>query len=114
MEVDLIEIDDHPVGIGKGEGAHLDRAGQVEGEPRALALHRHMGGDHDGGKAASRRLGGRRRDPGRRAAGGQAAGRLAKGRHGRSDPQRGDDDSDDAPGEHGLRQIPVNRGPTAG
>ena len=47
LENDLRQVDDHTVGIGKGEGAQVDLLRQIDHEPRVLvvAAETHIGGD---------------------------------------------------------------------
>ena len=38
LEIDLGDIDHHAIGIGDGEGAHIDLAGEVDDEPGLLVV----------------------------------------------------------------------------
>ncbi len=38
LEIDLGNVDDHPIGIGNGEGAHIDPVAEIDHEPGLLVV----------------------------------------------------------------------------
>ena len=55
LEIDLGDVDHHAIGIGDGEGAHVDLAGEVDDEPGLLVVAGEAGLARDRDRLVRRR-----------------------------------------------------------